>query len=292
MSMTTPINRRPEGTPAGGQFAPVNRPEASDISLADPADRPINLEPGEDETYPELAEGDVIDRLEVSRDEDDPDTYTVSASRAVNFHHLVEHEQPDLTEEEREAWLQRHSAVIDDFMGERYGAEMSGDDWSSIDAEFSTKLTGGTPTEGAVGNAAWEDTNIVNLANEEDPGTFGTENLSRLLHERVEDTASFPDFWNTRRDMESMTQGAVDNTVQDRYGKRELPDAVALSVAYDMGMSGPYPTMAKLARTGFADREEVRNDLRKIYERDQGKPLATAKADMMFTWLEHGGDNS
>lgn len=289
--MTASINRRPEGTPAGGQFAPNDHPEASAVALADPAERSIDLGPGESDDYSELADGDVIDRLEVSRDEDDPDSYTVSASRAVNFHHLVEHEQPDLSEEEREAWLQRHSAVIDDFMTERYGAQMSGDDWSAIDAECSTKLTGGAPTEGAVGNAAWDDTKIVNLANEEDPGTFGSENLSRLLHERVEATASFPDFWSTRRDMESMTQRTVDNTVEDRYGKRELPDAVALSVAYEMGMSGPYTSMAKLARTGFADEEEVRNDLRKIYERDQGKPLATAKADMMFTWLEHGGDN-
>lgn len=290
--MSTSINRRPEGTPAGGQFAPTDRPEASGIALADPAGRPINLEPGESDDYPELAEGDAIDRITVSRDEDDPDSYFVYASRAVNFHALVEHEQPGLTAEEREAWLQRHGAVIDDFMGERYGAEMSGDDWSAIDAECSTKLTGGAPAEGAVGDAAWNDTKIINLANEEDPGTFGTENLSRLLHERVEATASFPGFWTARADMERMSQRAVDSTVEDRYGKRELPDAVALSVAYEMGMSGPYTSMAKLARTGFADKEEVRSDLRKIYERDQGKPLATAKADMMFTWLEHGGDNS
>ncbi|MCC3280712.1 hypothetical protein LJ754_16315 [Arthrobacter sp. zg-Y40] len=53
--------------------------------------------------YPELAEESVMDRLTVSRDDEDPDKYFVHAEREVNFHALVEHEQRELSEEEREA---------------------------------------------------------------------------------------------------------------------------------------------------------------------------------------------
>ncbi|MCC3292993.1 hypothetical protein [Arthrobacter sp. zg-Y1110] len=290
--MTTHINRQPEGIPAGGQFATTIRSEAAGVTLADSTDRPIVLTQGEDEMYPELAEESVMDRLTVSRDDEDPDKYFVHAEREVNFHALVEREQPDLTEEEREAWLNRHQLVIEDFMTERYEAETHGDDWSSITAECSAVIRDANPTEGKVSDAAWNETKIVNLANEEDPGTFGSENLSRLLHERVEATASVGDFWAAKRKADSMDPVTVDGITELRFGERELPDDAALAIAYDMGMSGPYPTMAKLARTGFADKEELRNDLRKIYERDQHSPKASRRANMMFTWIEQGGDNN
>ncbi|MFF2678076.1 hypothetical protein ACFVRT_16005 [Arthrobacter koreensis] len=290
--MNTPQNRRPEGTPAGGQFAPNNHPEAGGVALADSASRPIILNQGEDDVYPELADGEVIERLTVSRDEEDPDKYFVYPSRAVNFHALVEHHQPDLDEDAREEWLNRYQPAIDDFMSTRYGAELSGDDWDSIDAECSVIINDPNPTEGRISDAAWNETRIVALANEEDPGTFGTENLSRLLFEHVEATACVPDFHTRKAESERMSADEADRIVEERLGKRELPDAAALHIAYEMGMSGPYPTMARFARTGLGNKEEIRSDLRKIYERDQHSPRATRRGDMLFTYLQRGGDNS
>lgn len=269
---TSPVNRRPEGTPAGGQFAPGSHSEAAGIALADSTARPINLAPGETDYYPDLADGPVIDLLAVSRDREDPDKYLVRAEHGVDFHALLEHELPELSEEERDAWLSRNRAVIEDFMEERYEADLFGDDWSAVTAECTTTVTSAGPTETMIAEAAWNNTKITALANEEDPGTFGSENLSRLLRERVEASAVIPEVWSARAEAGRLTPEAVDATVAERLGKRELPDAAALSIAYDMGMSGPYPTMARLARTGFADREELRSDLRKIYERDANSP--------------------
>lgn len=252
----------------------------------------IRLKPGESEDYPALADGSVIDRLNVTRDEREEGTYRVSVSRAVDFHALVEHDQPKLTKAQREAWLQRHSRIIDAFMGERYGADVSGHDWSSIDAEFSADIIGGAPSEEAVINAAWVGTGIVALANEEDPGTFGSENLSRLLREKVEATANIPDFWNIRDQATQLTPRSIDMMIEVRSGKRELTDAAALAIAAKMSSSGNFPALAGLIRLGFADREELRTDLRAIYARDETRGPAADRANMMFTWLEHGGDNS
>ncbi|MCC3299327.1 hypothetical protein [Arthrobacter caoxuetaonis] len=289
--MNTLHNRRPEGTPEGGQFAPSNHPEATGVALANPADRPITIAPGEDEIYPELADGEVIERLTVSRDEDDPDKYLVCPSRAVNFHALVEHYQPDLTEDQREEWLTRYQPAITDFMATRYGVDLSGDRWDSIDAECTLAINDPNPTEDKISDAAWNQTRIVNLANEEDPGTFGSENLSRLLYEHVEATACVESFHASKPESERMGTEEVDRIIEARLGQRELPDAAALRIAYDMGMSGPYPVLAKFARTGLGSKDEIRGDLRKIYERDQYSPKASRRVDMMFTYLEHGGDN-
>lgn len=290
--MNTPRNRHPEGTSAGGQFAPTSRPEPSGVALADPADRPITISQGEDEVYPELADGDVIERLTVSRDDEDPDKYFVCPSRTVNFHALVRHHQPDLSKTEREEWLDRYRPAITDFMSNRYGVDLSGDSWDSIDAECTLAINDPNPTEDKISDAAWNQTRIVNLANEEDPGTFGSENLSRLLYEHVEATACVESFHTSKPESERMGTDEVDRIIEARLGQRELPDAAALRIAYDMGMSGPYPTMARFARTGMGNKEEIRSDLRKIYERDQYSPKAARRADMMFTYLEHGGDNS
>ena len=271
--MSTPDKPRPAGSPAGN------------------LNTLISLQPGESEDYPELADGFVIDRLTVTRDEQEEGTYTVTASRAVNFDALVQHEQPELSPAKRLAWLQRDSHVIDAFMAERYEAECSGHDWSSIDAECSTRVTGGAPTEEAVINAVWNETKIVSLANEEDPGTFGSQNLSRLLREKVEATANVPDFWNDRDQATQMTPRSIDMMIQDRLGKREVTDAAALAIAAKMSFSGNFPALSRLVSVGFADREELRGELREIYARDEADGPAGDRVNMMFTWLEHGGDN-
>lgn len=56
---TSNQNRHPEGQPTGGQWAAHAYPEASGVTLADPAGRLIVLAPGEDENFNELADGDV-----------------------------------------------------------------------------------------------------------------------------------------------------------------------------------------------------------------------------------------
>lgn len=63
--MTTSQNRQPKGIITGGQFAPDIHTEST--LLLDPAGRPVYLAPGDGDAFPELADGEVIETLNVSR---------------------------------------------------------------------------------------------------------------------------------------------------------------------------------------------------------------------------------
>lgn len=89
--MTTPQNRQPKGITAGGQFAPDTHAEST--LLLDPASRDITLSPGDGDAFPELADGDVIETLNVSRS-DDGCGYWISPAKTVNIKDLVTHADP------------------------------------------------------------------------------------------------------------------------------------------------------------------------------------------------------
>ncbi|WP_185982267.1 hypothetical protein [Arthrobacter sp. KBS0703] len=76
--MTTSQNRQPKGITTGGQFAPDAHAEST--LLLDPATRDVILSPGDGDTFPEFADGDVIETLNVSRS-DDGSGYWISPAK-------------------------------------------------------------------------------------------------------------------------------------------------------------------------------------------------------------------
>lgn len=182
--MTTSQNRHPKGITTGGQFAPDTHAEST--LLLNPAARAVTLSPGDSDTFTELADGEVIEALDVSRS-DDGSGYWVSPSKTVNIKDLITDSDPRLHGESLDAWLDSNSPVIDDFLAERYEANISIEEgWDEVGVECTAQLPDGTFTEDQVVDAAWNGTKAVQVHNESDHGSFGPENLGRLIIERVE----------------------------------------------------------------------------------------------------------
>jgi hypothetical protein len=118
-------NRVRSGVPTGGEFAAVSHAEAG-IALADPAARPVYLAPGEDENINELADGEVIESIDVRRSHVDDSSYVVSARNTVNIH----------------------------FIRDRYEADLDNQDYEEVRVECSTSLPDAPLAEGAVTGAA------------------------------------------------------------------------------------------------------------------------------------------
>ncbi|WP_216353871.1 hypothetical protein [Arthrobacter sp. SRS-W-1-2016] len=176
--MTTSQNRQPKGITAGGQFAPDIHAEST--LLLDPAQRPVTLSPGDSDAFPELADGEVIEALNVTRS-DDGTGYFVSPAKTVNIKDLITDSDPRLHGEALDTWLERNSSVIEDFLAERYEADVRSDDgWDEVGVECTAQLPDGPLTEAQVVDAAWNGTKAVQLHNESDHGSFGSENLGRL----------------------------------------------------------------------------------------------------------------
>jgi hypothetical protein len=90
--MTTSQNRQPKGTTTGGQFAPDTHPEST--LLLDPA-KTVTLSHGDSDTFRELADGEVIETLNVSRS-DNGSGYWVSPAKTVNIKDLITDSDPRL----------------------------------------------------------------------------------------------------------------------------------------------------------------------------------------------------
>jgi hypothetical protein len=168
--MTTSQNRQPKGIRTGGHFASGAHAEAL---LLDPAQRPVTLGPGESDSFTELADGEVIEKLSVSRS-DDGSGYWVSPVQTVNISDLITDTDPRLHGEALEAWPEKNSRVIEDFLAERYEAEVTTDEgWAEAGTERTAQIPDGPLTQGQVVDAAWSGTKIVQLHGESDHGSFG-----------------------------------------------------------------------------------------------------------------------
>lgn len=149
---TSPVNRQPQGIPAGGQFAPSTHAEPA-LNLV--AALPITLAPGECEDYTEYADGDVITRLSVLRS-DDGGTFHVEASKFLNFKDIIPAALPGTDEARRESWLDANSLIIETYLRDRYDAEVDTNDWEDVRAECGVSIQAdsinGSPNAGQVRN--------------------------------------------------------------------------------------------------------------------------------------------
>jgi hypothetical protein len=300
--MTDNIARQPKGIPAGGQFAATAHTEST--LLLDPAWRPVNLATGDSDTFPELADGEVIETLSVSRSqEEDGAGYWVSPSKTLNIKDLVADSDPRLHGEQLDAWLEKNSAVIEDFLAERYEADVTVEDdsWDEVQVECSAQLADGPLTEGEIIDAAWNGTKVVQLHNESDHGSFGSENLGRLLHERVEASTVIEDPYTVRAAAMRLSQDDLTAMVDARHTERPITDAAAVAISRQLGelrdAKGVLacPAVGRLARRGYVDTAAVNLELSQALTANQkafypDRQLAR-RIDSMQTWMRDGGDN-
>lgn len=287
-------NRVRPGVPSGGEFAAHTFPEATGVTLVDPAARPVILAPGESEEFNNLADGDVIETVDVYRSHvDDGGGYTVTASKTINVKDLFD-EKELAAEGGVDAYLDRHGSQIENYLRTRYDADLDPQDWEEVRIECSTCLPDAPLTEGAVADAAWDRTKITTLHNESDPGTFDSEYLGRLLREQIAASASVQDRLSARAEAMRMLPGDIAAHVAERRNKRELSDAGALAIAGRL-KDPSRPALSQFAVLGYADRDELNTELHLAWLQNSmtSKSATTAAAlDMMRSWIRNGADNS
>lgn len=285
-------NRHPEGQPTGGQWAAHAYPEATGVTLADPAGRLIVLAPGEDENFDELADGEVIESISVRRGED-ATGYMVSASKSLNIRGLFEG-QDFAADGGLDTYLERHGAQIEDFIRERYDADLDNQDWEDVTVECGTTIPDGPLTERGVADTAWNGTKITALHNESDPGTFGSEFLGRLIREQIADSASVEDRLAARAVAMRMLPADIEGHVKDRYQRRELSDAAALAIAGRL-KDPSRPALSRFAVRGYASRDDLYTELNLAWLQNSMSPAKSSTTaislDMMRNWIRNGADN-
>ena len=300
--MTTSQNRQPKGITTGGQFAPETHAEST--LLLDPAKRPVTLSPGDGDTFTELADGDVIEALHVNRS-DDGTGYWVSPSKTVNIKDLITDADPRLHGEPLDAWLETNSAVIEDFLAERYDAAVTTDDgWDEVGIECTAHLPEGPLSEDQVVNAAWNNTRVVQLHNEADHGTFGSENLGRLIQERVNGATVLEDPYTVRAAGLRLHNSPDELTamIDGRHGSRPVSDAAAVAIAKQLGGLRnnrgiiAYPAVGRLATRGYFDNTAVDLELGRILTANEqsvspDQQLAR-RTESLRTWMREGGENT
>jgi hypothetical protein len=298
--MTTSQNRQPKGITTGGQFAPDTRAEST--LLLDPAARAVTLARGDSDTFPELADGDVIETLTVNRS-DDGTGYWVSPAKTVNIKDLIADTDPRLHGDALDAWLEHSSPVIEDFLAERYDAGVATDEgWDAVNIECTAYLPDGPVNEEQVVAAAWSGTKVVQLHNESDHGSFGSENLGRLIIERVDGATVMEDPYAARAAGLRLGADDVTRMVDDRFGKRSVSDPAAVAIARDLNNIRnsrgviAYPAIGRLTTRGYVDNAALDLELGRAAAANQqsfypDRQLAR-RIESLRTWMRDGGDNA
>lgn len=262
----------------------------ADLELPAPSGRPVTLALGEQESFTELAEDPIRD-INVHRYEDG--TYTVHPAMDLNIADVLSAEELRTTEASAAAYRDRNWMLIQDFLQERYGAEVtSTDDEGIVRVEFTAELGDVALTEGEIIDAAWNGTKIIALANESDHGTFGTENLGRLITDRVAACVSVADRMKAYGAAQRLTDSQIDFEIKSKMGTAELRDETAMAIAHRLSEQfgrKDFPVLYKLSYAGYADAEALGQELRTLHT-DNGFGRTGDRINMMFTWALHGGE--
>ena len=284
-------NGLPEAT-LGTSGAAVESAANPESPLPRVAAEPLGriLSPGTGDYLNDAIDDGPIQRLYVARqdDVDGVEQYTLTAEQQVQFDQFV---PENVAPVDREAWVERHIAAIGGFIEKRYNADLTSDDnvpgtsWAAMSVTHN-----GSMTEEQAFDKAWNDTAARQLFNESDPGTFGTENLDRLVKEYLEETSitNVP-LW----DSVEVPAREIDMSVELRAGEREISDRIAAGIAADMfgRVTQNLPAIRSLATRGYANKEALNSELSVLYQAAD-TPRKKERVNMMFTWNQHGGDNT
>lgn len=165
-----------------GKYTTKSHSEA-DISLGDGLQEVIEVDDGDshDITPP----SDAFDRAVIANS----DGYVVEGTIYENFDHCL----PDDIDRMREVYgddqiteyLNDRSDVIMGVVNERYkNVQLDPGPDDTFALEFYAELDGPV-TEEEAANTLWEETDGVKFANELDPGTFGSEDVSAIIRDKL-----------------------------------------------------------------------------------------------------------
>jgi hypothetical protein len=90
------------------------------------------------------------------------------------------------------------------------------------------------------------------------------------------------------RAADDITIEYLDTAMALRLGEREISDAQAIAIARRMD-ADTYPVWSEFGKTGVADKQALHDELFTAYSNEWGRKRDWA--NMMFTYLLHGGDN-
>lgn len=166
-----------EGARSGnGTFGHLKHGEAT-ISLDSPNDR-LGLSVGEGDDYTEFADGDVVEDLYVEKTEDG---YLARSKKTIyNVAGLIA-DATGITDKAAEWTLENEHTKAKEFLAERYGADVGDTDGSNWTLEFAVELEENELSGEGAANAVWDKTKLTAAHNEQDHGTYGSENLGRLM---------------------------------------------------------------------------------------------------------------
>lgn len=264
--------------------------QTPDLKLQAPG-RTVVLEPGEQESFAELAESPIQD-ITVHRYEDG--TYTVHPSMDLNIKEVLSPEFLRTSEAGAAAFIDRNWVLIQDCIKARYGAEVtsSPDEDGVLSVEFTAAVADAALTERDISAAAWNDTKITALANESDHGTFGSENLGRIITDRAAACTSVGNRMKAYGQARRMTDDQIDFEIAAKLGKSELNDGTAMAVAGRLAEKfgrSRCPVIHKLSYSGYADTVELGKELHALYAEDSYGRTGD-RINMMFTWALRGGE--
>lgn len=157
-------------------FGFKEQPAGAPVDPTPYAGTPISIAEGD--TWELADDSRVYDNATVIREDD---TWVISAEQTVDLTWFAP------TGPKKQDWVDRNYRVINDFIQKRYSLFHNGTDDDGRDI-YGTNVTydGDTLTETEAFNLLGTETNLTQLFNESDDGTNGTENLSRLLRNHVE----------------------------------------------------------------------------------------------------------
>lgn len=159
-----------------GTFGHQKHGEAP-ISLEDHQDQ-LRLAVGDGDDYTEFGDGEVIEDIYV---ENTGDGYLArSRKRIYNVAGLIA-DATGLTDKAAEWTLENERAKAKEFLAARYGADVDDSEGSDWTLEFAVELENHQLNGKGAADAIWEKTKLTAAHNEQDHGTYGSENLGRLM---------------------------------------------------------------------------------------------------------------
>jgi len=181
-SMSNPQSRVSAGTPSGGQFAPDMRSETG-VSLDAGDERPVSalgIDEWDDVLLDDITQdpptSNVLDTVSICRD---PEGFFVRGETTLDLADgLRLYAKPDIYDTDTEvddaeldAWLNKHSADIDEYLLTEYDATLDGgcDQWDYQRLEFRVPLTEDATVDDVVDQLE-ENTKAVQLHNERNGG--------------------------------------------------------------------------------------------------------------------------
>lgn len=142
----------------------------------------FNLSDGEGDSYTEYADGVVLEDLYIQNDDG---SYVARSEKVLWDPAGLLADSTGVNHATAEWTLEAESTKVKDFLEKHYDASLNVDDEGQYRLEFSVDLTEDELSPELASEAVRNRTAIAAAHNEQDHGTFGSDNLGRLLADAI-----------------------------------------------------------------------------------------------------------